>query len=530
MIFSFWSWWYDASNYREKYLIPVLATALTIISLLSFLFNVRKLKYSTPPLPPGPRGLPVFGYLPFLGTFLHKKFTDLAGEYGPIYKLWLGRKLCIVISSPSLAKEIVRDEDKIFANRDPPTASKIITYGGNDIVWSSYGPEWKKIRKVFVREMLSNASLEASYPMRKEEVQKTIRDLCNEVGKTVDFGQLVFEIAANASISMLCGSTLKGEKAISFVGEFRKWAEEIMVLQGKPNVSDLFPVLARFDLQGLERETRRIFLCIDQILDSVIEQCLNTDVATEEKAEKSESRKDFLQILLEFNKHGDAATSITTNQLKALLIDIVVGGTETTSTMLEWAMAELMLNQEVMKTVYQELDQVVGINNIVEEFHLPRLQFLDAVLKETFRLHPALPLLVPHFSSRSCRVGGYTIPKGSTIFLNAYAIHRDPLLWDNPLEFRPERFLSNDDNYSKFDYSGNNFQYLPFGSGRRVCAGLPLAERMQLYIFASLLHSFEWKLPLGTELELSDKFGIVVKKMKPLLLVAKPRLSTVEKY
>ncbi|XP_020539555.1 cytochrome P450 71AU50 isoform X1 [Jatropha curcas] len=239
-------------------------------------------------------------------------------------------------------------------------------------------------------------------------------------------------------------------------------------------------------------------------------------------------KKDFLQILLDFNKNGDSETSITTDQLKAVLLDIMVGGTDTSSTMLEWAMAEIMLHQEVMKKVYQELDEVVGINNTVEDSHLHKLKYLDAVLKETLRLHPALPLLLPHVSSQSTTLGGYTIPKGTAVFVNVYAIHRDPLFWDNPLEFIPERFLISES--SKFDYSGNNFQYLPLGSGRRVCAGIPLAERMVMYVLASFLHSFEWKLPQGTELELSDKFGIVVKKMKPLILVPKPRLSNVDLY
>jgi cytochrome P450 len=208
--------------------------------------------------------------------------------------------------------------------------------------------------------------------------------------------------------------------------------------------------------------------------------------------------------------------------------DIFVGGTDTTTTMIEWTMARLMQHQEVRQKVYQELQEVVGANNTVEEFHLPKLRYLDAVMKETFRLHPALPLLVPRFSGQSCTLGGYTVPKGTTVFLNVYAIHRDPNLWDNPLEFRPERFLNDDT--STFDYSGNNFQYLPFGSGRRVCAGLRLAEKMLMYLQASLLHSFEWKLPVGGVLELSDKYGIVIKKKKPLIVIPTPRLCNLELY
>lgn len=195
--------------------------------------------------------------------------------------------------------------------------------------------------------------------------------------------------------------------------------------------------------------------------------------------------------------------------------------------MVEWTIAELIQHPDIMHKVHEELIKVVGLNNWVEEFHLPKLTYLSAVIKETCRLHPALPLLVPHCSSDSRTVGGYLVPKGTRIFINAWSIHRDPSVWDNPLEFIPERVLNDP---RKFDFYGNSFEYLPFGSGRRVCAGLPLGERMLIYILASFLHCFEWKMPAGVKLELSDKFGIVTKKMVPLVAVPTPRLPNLELY
>lgn len=207
--------------------------------------------------------------------------------------------------------------------------------------------------------------------------------------------------------------------------------------------------------------------------------------------------------------------------------DIITGGTDTTSTMAEWVMAEIMNNPELMKKVQEELSNVVGTNNIVNESHLPNLHYLDAVVKETFRLHPALPLLVPWCPSQSCIVAGYTIPKGTKVLLNVWAIHRDPKFWDSPLEFKPERFLSET---SKWDYYGNNFQYFPFGSGRRICAGIPLAEKMLMHVLASLLHSFNWNLPKGEEVDLSEKFGLVIKKKTPLIAIPTQRLSNLKLY
>uniref|UniRef100_A0A2N9FFP6 Cytochrome P450 n=1 Tax=Fagus sylvatica TaxID=28930 RepID=A0A2N9FFP6_FAGSY len=518
-----WSWWWGARASDEKDDLPrAIVTALVSIVavLIWFLWAARKSRKLMPPLPPGPRGLPVVGYLPFLGTELHRKFEELAGVYGPIYKVWLGQKLCVVVNSPSLVKEVVRDQDAIFGNRDPPIAGLVASYGGADIAFSQICPDWKKLRKIFMREMLSNANLNSSYTLRREEVKKSIKYVYDKIGTPIDLGELAFVTVINAIMNMLWGDTLQGGEEGTNVGaEFKKLLAEQMVLFGKPNVSDFFPVLARFDLQGIERQAKKIFQWVERILDSAIEKRMNSDTGKE--------RKDILQFLLELREKDDTATSITMTQLKALLMDIVVAGAETTTTTVEWVMAELLQHPEVMRKVNEELEEVVGLDSLVEESHLPKLHYLDAVIKETFRLHPPLPFLVPRSPSQSSTIGEYYVPKGTRVLLNVWVIHRDPKLWENPLEFQPERFLNDP---SKLDYSGNNFKYIPFGSGRRICAGIPLAERTFMYTIASLIHLFEWKLPQGTELEFSDRFGIVTKKLNPTVAVPTPRLSKFELY
>lgn len=207
--------------------------------------------------------------------------------------------------------------------------------------------------------------------------------------------------------------------------------------------------------------------------------------------------------------------------------DIVIGGTGTTSTAFEWAMAELMLHPKGMKKAQEELIEVVGANNFVEEYHIYKLPYLEAVVKESLRLHPSAPLLLPRCPAQACTVGGYIIPKGAKVFLNAWAIHRDPQFWDNPNEFKPERFLSD---AKKLDYSGNNFHYIPFGSGRRMCAGLRLGERMLMHVLATFLHMFHWEVPDGEKPDTDEKFGIVLEKSTPLIVVPTPRLNNTELY
>ncbi|XP_048141065.1 flavonoid 3'-monooxygenase CYP75B137-like isoform X1 [Rhodamnia argentea] len=529
-----WPWLWHAKETNDA--IPRATTTLLVIAITAFIFFAwfRRRKNTMGPLPPGPRGVPFLGYLPFLGTHLHQKFSELAETYGPIYKLQLGSKLYIVVNSASLAKEIVRDQDMMFANRDPNIAAAIATYGARDIAFSSQGPYWRNLRKLFVRQIMSNGSLEACYDLRRREVRKALSDLYRKSGVPVDIGEWALLILINAVMAMLWGGTLKGEKCEAMGAEFRKVVARLMVLLGSPNVSDFFPALAWLDLQGVERDIKRVHQWLDAFLQSVV------DCATEGRTNElfqqkegepktNEQKKDFLQIFLdmEMDLEDDLSTKDKNGALKAILTDIVIGGTDTTSTMVEWVMTELLLNRNVMNRVVHELTEVVGNDKMVEEHQLPKLKYLNAVIKEAFRLHPALPLLVPRTPDSTCAIGGYTIPKGSNIFLNMGYIHKDPKIWDKPSDFRPERFLEDP---SEYDLSGNNFMYMPFGSGRRICAGLPLAERMLAYVLASLLHSFEWELPLGTELELLDKFGIVVKKMNPLVAIPRPRLSTPELY
>ncbi|KAK8484471.1 hypothetical protein V6N11_012033 [Hibiscus sabdariffa] len=457
----------------------LLFTIVAALAIFWFTWTYRKCKGKPRPSPPGPRGLPIVGILPFLRPDLHSYFADLARSYGPVVKLQLGSKLAFLVTSPTAAREVLKDQDIVFANRDVPTTVKVFS-GGRDIVWNPYGPEWRMLRKVCVIKLLGNATLDKTYELRRREVRQT--PWCR-----VQAGHL---------------------------GNIRAF--------GNAQYFGFLPGAGPLDLQGVVKRMKKPMGKLYAIIDNIIEERLKESGSSSASAMEF---KDFVQFLLQLKDEEDCKPPLTMNLIKDLLLDMVVGGSDTSSNTIEFTMAEIINKPEVMIKAQQELDEVVGKNNLVEESHIQKLPYLLAIMKESLRLHPVLPLLVPHCPSEPCTVGGYHIPKGSRVFINAWAIHRDPSIWENPLEFNPSRFLN-----SPWDFGGSGFGYFPFGSGRRNCAGIAMAERTVLHSVATLLHSFNWKVPHGNKLDLSEKFGIVMKLKNPLIAVPTPRLSDTTLY
>ncbi|XP_031487155.1 flavonoid 3'-monooxygenase-like [Nymphaea colorata] len=509
-----WSWWWRTSNDRDAIARNVLTLLIPfLLLLLPWLLLSRR----SARLPPGPPGWPLVGNLLSLKPNLHEHFTDLAGLYGPILRVYLGTKLAVVVSSPSLAEQVLKEQDRVFANRDPPAVAERITYGGVDIVWTPDGPTWRMLRRICVREMLGATVLDSLYHLRRREVRQIVADIYKKSGEPVNIGQQVFVAIVGTITSMMWGATgEEGEERRKLGARFRSLVGELTELLGRPNLGDAFPALAPLDLQGVNRDADKVLPYFDEIINSMMDK----------RSKMVDKGKDFLGYLLRVKEEEDEKTPLTMDQVKALQMDMVVGGTDTTSNTVEWAMAEMLQKPEILKKAQRELEEVVGIDGIVEESNVPKLHYLRAVVKETLRLHPVLPLLVPHCPSSSCNVGDYVIPKGTRVFVNVWAIHRDPACWDNPLEFDPERFLRE----PHWDFTGKDFRYLPFGSGRRICAGIAMAERMVGFCLASLVHSFNWRVAEGEKLDLEEKFGIVMKKAVPLLAVPEPRLHKPEQY
>ncbi|KAI4372727.1 hypothetical protein MLD38_010926 [Melastoma candidum] len=513
----------------------MISSLVNLLSLLPvFLLSVYFFRYlvrlsicrgdaESPPLPPGPCPLPLVGNLPFLKPELHSYFSALSAVHGPIFKLYFGSKLCIVVSSPSGLRAILRDNDIVFANRDVPASVTYSAYGGRDIIWSPYGPQWRMLRKVCVAKMLSNKMLDSVYHLRRNEVSKTVRYFYEKAGLEVNVRDRIFITVMNVMTSMLWGDTVEEEERERVGSEFVTVVKDMTRLLGLPNISDFFPWLRRFDIQGMEKKIRGLM----ERFDVVFERIIAARLEQEKEGEHGHGEvKDFLQYLMKVKGEEDAKTPLTMIEVKSLLLDMVVGGTDTSASTIEFAMAEILNEPSVLANIHDELDKIVGKDNILEESHIRSLPYLQAVMKETLRLHPALPLLIPHCPSETCTVEGYTFPKDSQVMINVWAIHRDPKVWENPLQFDPSRFLE----ACKGDFASSDLRYSPFGAGRRMCAGLAMGERMVLYALGRLLHSFDWRAAGDGKVDITEQFGIVLTKKRPLIAVPSPRLSNPQLY
>lgn len=196
-------------------------------------------------------------------------------------------------------------------------------------------------------------------------------------------------------------------------------------------------------------------------------------------------------------------------------------GTDTTTSTLEWAMAELLSNPRALKKVQAELRSTIRPGKKLEEKDIDNLPYLKAVIKETLRLHPPLPFLVPHMAMNPCKMLGYYIPKETQILVNVWAIGRDSKTWDDPLVFMPERFLEP----NMLDFKGHHFEFIPFGSGRRMCPAVPLVSRVLPLALGSLLHSFDWVLADGlkaVDIDMTERMGITLRKSVPLKAIPIP--------
>ncbi|CAM6095487.1 unnamed protein product [Calypogeia fissa] len=487
-----------------------------------------KLRESSSSWPPTPPEVPILGHLHLLKANPHLDMHALSLKYGPIVHLRLGSTHALVISSSSMAKLVLKNHDKSFASRSSSGAAvEILSHGFQDLACAPYGPHWRHMRKLCLLELFSMKRIESFANVRNVEVSSLVSSIREEsaAGKpivmSIKLGHLMLNIISVMSMGMRMinhsDSQHNGDDEEEELKNFLDAVKELFRLGGVVNnLGDYFPRLRWLDLQGYERRLRNVTKVFDDFVLKQVDHKRKLGSSCD-----SNARKDLLDILLSLPNETNGKLSMHT--VTSTMLNILSAGTDTSSTTVEWTLAELIRNPAVMAKVQSEIDTYVGKARRVEEADFPNLPYLEAVVKESLRLHPPAPLLIPHESIEPCELLSYNIPAKTRLYVNVWAIGRDQAEWEDPLEFCPERFIGKD-----IDLKGQDFRILPFGSGRRMCPGISLGLAVVQLTLARLLHSFDFSLPSWQnpeELDMSETFGLTMSKTEPLQLMASPRLS-----
>nr|QCF60509.1 limonene-7-hydroxylase [Salvia dorisiana] len=489
-----------------------------LLLLISFMFLVLfffKKSPSTKRLPPSPLKLPIIGNIYLAGSLPHRSFQSLSKRYGEVMLLHFGSKPVVVASSANAAREIMKNQDLIFASRPRLSFIDRFFYGGRDVAFAAYGDSWRKGRSMCVLHLFSSKRVQSFRPIRDEEtslmIEKIKRSSPSVVNLSEMFMSLTNDVVSRAVLGRTYGGDDDGEK------NFNQILKKIVEILQSYNVGDFVAWLGWINrVNGVEAQVEKIFEMTDEFMEALLREY-------RDKKSSGDAVVNFADALLELQGESKDSDPVEDDVIKALILDTFAAGTDTTFTALEWTMAELIRNPRTMKLLQKEVREVARNKNGIDinEDDLEKMPYLKAVSKESLRLHPPLPLALPRELNQDTNLLGYDIPRGALVLVNCWAISRDPLLWENPNEFRPERFFD-----SSIDYKGLHFEMVPFGAGRRGCPGIAFAMSMYELAVSRLVKEFDFGLPNGVreeDLDMTEAPGFVVHKKSPLLVVTTPR-------
>ncbi|CAI0440861.1 unnamed protein product [Linum tenue] len=360
------------------------------------------------------------------------------------------------------------------------------------------------MRKICMMELLSDRRVLSYRSVREDELSCNIQKKMTTDDHRVNLGEILFW-ASNRVIAMSAFGAIR-ENTESFMAVVNSISDVL----GGMTVSDLYPSVKFLPtLTGFRSKLNRLHRAADVLLDEIIKEHL----ARRAVAGKEQAAVYIVDVLLDLQENcTDLESPLTNDNIKAVATELILGGSANSSITIEWTMSELMRNPRVMQKAQEEVRQVFRGKGRIEE-----LKYTNAVIKEALRMHPDGPLLGPRESQVDVVVDGYLVPARTKVIVNAWAIGRDPQFWDDAETFHPERFLD-----CSVDYRGTDFQFVPFGAGRRMCPGLAFGMATVKLGLTNLLYHFDWKLPDGMkpeELDMTETFGLTLRRKNPLCLI-----------
>ncbi|CAI0541217.1 unnamed protein product [Linum tenue] len=365
----------------------------------------------------------------------------------------------------------MKTHDFAFASRPFLLAPSVLYGGCNDVAFAPYGHHWRQLRKICTLELLSTKRVQSFRWIRGQEVDKLVLDLRRasaDASGVVDLSRMVEKLSA-AVISRALFGTIRGLNQA-----FLTVADNISILD------------AIIDERRSKRSSSR---------------------SSREGGEEEEEEDYLVDVLLKI-------------QEKAVTLELFLAGGHTSANLIEWTMSEMMKQPRVMQKAQDEVRQAFDEKGDVDEVGLHGLEYLDCVVKEGLRLHPPGPLLLPRESREDAKLCGYMVPVGTKVVVNAWAIGRDPRYWSDAEEFYPERFVD-----CSIDYKGNDFQFVPFGAGRRMCPGYGFGIEVVKLTLANLLFHFSWRLPGDSRpesLDMTETVGASIARKYPLRVIPVP--------
>ncbi|KAF7840529.1 cytochrome P450 71D8-like [Senna tora] len=419
----------------------------------------------------------------------------------------------VIVSSPEMAKEVLKTHDLSFAQRPILLTS---VYGSDNFAFAPYGDYWRQMRKICTLHLLSANKVQSFSFVRQHEVDKFIESIQLSVGSEMDLTSKIYSLS-----SAIVTRTAFGRKSRDQNEELVQLLNIAFAQSSGFSFFDLFPSLKPLHLIIGQKKLKDMYKKVDQILEDIIKENQERQMRIEAGEEDGYFREENLvQVLLQIKQSG-LEIPITTRKIKAVIWDIFLAGTDTSATTIEWAMSELMKNPKVMEKAQIEIRQAFKEEKeILDGDHMDKLSYLKCIIKETLRLHPPAPLLLPRECREACKINGYEIPIKTKVIVNAWAIGRDPKYWYEAERFIPERFQG-----SCVNFVGGNFEYIPFGGGRRICPGISLGIASIELPLARLLYHFDWKLPSGMkaeDLDMTEAFGVTVGRKEKLYLIPTP--------
>lgn len=481
---------------------PELLYCLAVLAFILYFFytgdRIQPTKQTPPPSPPA---RPILGHLHLLKEPFHRFLQSLSHNYGPIFLLRLGRLRFVVVSSPQAVEECFTQNDIVFANRPKFLAGEVLGYDYTIIGWAPYDDLWRNLRRVNTLQAFSSHRLQESASIRTEEVRFIAREVLlgpDGSGQRVDLHKAFIQLTRNVVMRMVSGMRWRSGPD-----------DEVFELPKILTVCDFFPVLRWMGFKGVEKQMKKVGALRDRVVADLLKE--GRKKVIEGAGEKTTMVEELLALQkTEPEYYND-------HILKGIIMSMLTAGTDTSARTMEWAMSLLLNHPAVFRKARTEIDAHVGPTQLVEDSDLPSLPYLRCIVNETLRLYPVGPLLVPHFSSADATLGGYHIPKETVLLVNAWALHRDPGVWEEPLAFRPERFEGD---------ANTGYKFVAFGVGRRACPGSNLAMRMVMLTLATWIQCFDWESVDGgaVDMEESGK-ALTMGKIHDLVAICRPRAS-----